>query len=134
MRGGERVVDVTVGQLGELAREAVVVLLFLGMEAEIFEQQQLAGFDRLRLRARGLADAVGRQRDRAREQLAQPFGHGLERQLRVGPALGTTEMRGEHDGGAAIESQPERGNHRAQPGVVGDGSPVEGRVEVGADE
>jgi hypothetical protein len=43
-------------------------------------------------------------------------------------------MRREDDGGAAVERESQRGNYRAQPGVVGDGAPVEGRIEVGADE
>ena len=38
MRGSERVVHVDVGQLRELLRERRIVLFFLGMEAQVFEQ------------------------------------------------------------------------------------------------
>ena len=58
MRGTERVVDVEVAQRGEFLGERGIVLLFLGMEAEVFEQQDFAG-----LRLHGFdfrPDAIGR--------------------------------------------------------------------------
>ena len=134
MGGRERVVHVALGELREAPREVVVVLLLLGVEPEILEQQQLAALQRLGLRACRVADAVRRERHRPRQQRAQALGHRRERELGVGPALGAAEVRGEHDGGAAIEGQPQRGDHRTQAGVVGDGAPLEGGVEVRADE
>ena len=41
--GAERVVDVDVAELGELAREALVVLLFFRVEAKVLEQADLPG-------------------------------------------------------------------------------------------
>ena len=43
MRRAEGVVDVDVAQRGELLRELGIVLLFLGVEAQILEQQHFAG-------------------------------------------------------------------------------------------
>src|ERR1039458_1848678 len=42
MGGAESVVDVEIGELGELLGKSFVVLFFLGVEAEVFEQQRLA--------------------------------------------------------------------------------------------
>src|SRR5271157_3468158 len=41
MGGAEGVVDVEVGERGELFRKSFVVLFFLGVKAEVFEQQRL---------------------------------------------------------------------------------------------
>ena len=43
VHGAERVVDVDVAELGELPREALVVLLFFRVEAEVLEQADLPG-------------------------------------------------------------------------------------------
>ena len=43
MRGAERVVHVDVGERGQPLREAGVVLLFLGVEAQVLEQDDAAG-------------------------------------------------------------------------------------------
>ena len=42
MRGAERVIDVEVAQGGQLLTECGVVLLFLGVEAQVLQQQDLA--------------------------------------------------------------------------------------------
>ena len=70
VRRAERVVDVDVGQRGELPGEGRIVLLFLGVEAQVLEQHHAAlagGIDR---RLRLLADAVvGELHRPAAEQL-----------------------------------------------------------------
>ena len=110
MRGGERVVDVTVCERGQLAGEAVVVGLFLGMEANVLEEHDLAGDDALRERTDLGPHAVRRQGYRLSEQHGHPFGHGAERELRITPALRTPEMRREDDAGALVERVPDRRN------------------------
>ena len=45
MGGAEGVVDVELGELGELLGKILVVLFFFGVEAEILEQQCLALFE-----------------------------------------------------------------------------------------
>ena len=44
MRRAEGIVDVEVGELGELPGEFLVVVFFFGVEAQVFEQQRLAFF------------------------------------------------------------------------------------------
>ena len=134
VRGRERIVHVAVGQLRELAREAVVVLFLLGVEAEVLQQQQIAGLQRLGVRARRLADAVGRERHRSRQEWREPLGDGLQRVLRIRPALRPAEVGGEHDGGATVEREAQGGHRRPQARVVRHRAALEGDVEVGADE
>ncbi len=43
MRRAERIVDVDIAQLGELRGEGRIVLLFFSVEAQIFEQDDVAG-------------------------------------------------------------------------------------------
>ena len=63
MGAAEGVVDVDIAEAGKLLREAWVVGLFLGMEAQVFEQQHLAGFELARHLGGDLADAIGRESD-----------------------------------------------------------------------
>ena len=74
VRGAKGVVDVDIAERGKLLREGGIVRLFLRMEAQVFEQQHLARLQRSRLRLDLRPDAVGRQRHRLAEQLAQPLG------------------------------------------------------------
>ena len=68
MRRAEGVVHVDVRQAGELRREGRVVLLLLGMEAEVLEQHHLAAAASPPTSCSVVgADAVGRQRDRPPE-------------------------------------------------------------------
>jgi len=43
MRYGKRVVDVDLRQLSQLSGKTIIVLFFLGMEPQIFQQQQVSG-------------------------------------------------------------------------------------------
>ena len=61
--GTEGVVDVDVAELGELFGEGWVVGLFGGVEAQVFEQESLAGLEVAGHLARDGADAVGREGD-----------------------------------------------------------------------
>ena len=57
VRGTERVVDVDVAQGGEFFGEGRVVLLLLGVEAEVLQQQDFAGLGQHRFHFG--ADAIG---------------------------------------------------------------------------
>jgi hypothetical protein len=59
----EGVVDVDVAERGELGGEGGVVGLLFGVEAEVFEQQGLAGFELAGHLGGDLADAVGGEGD-----------------------------------------------------------------------
>ncbi len=87
MSGAEGVVDVEFGELGELLRKMFVVLFFLGVEAEVFEQQGLAFLELERhffgfgTNALGAEANIFAARQFFVEQHAQTFGDGLEAQF-----------------------------------------------------
>ena len=105
VRGAERVVDVEVAQRGEFLGERRIVLLFLGMEAQILEQQDFAG--------RGLhgldfgPDAIGRHLYGTFSNCSRRAATGCRLISAIGLAFGTAEVRCE--------------NHRRRP--------VPGRIE-----
>ena len=95
--GPERVVDVDVGVAGERAREALVVGLLAGREAQVLEQRHRAGVQIVHDLAGAVADRLVGQGDVGAEQLRQPRRDRLQRVLLVGLALGAAEVRSEHD-------------------------------------
>ena len=91
MRRAERVVHVDVGERRQLLRERRVVLLLLGVEADVLEQHDdrppspaPAAIGRF---GAGSADAVVGEHDRAAEQLRQPRRDRLQAELRARAAL-----------------------------------------------
>ena len=140
MRAAEGIVDVDVAQRGELLGEGGIVGLFLRVEAEVLQQQGLAGFELLRHLERNVADAVGREGNVFRDvenllqQNAQagderPQAHGLDR-LALGPA----QVRAEDDLGLVAQRVLDGGKRLADASVVGDDAVFQGDVEVHADE
>ena len=63
MRRAKRIVRVEVAQGRKPARELGVVPLFLGVEPQVFEQQNVAVLERCRLLLNFAADAIGRERN-----------------------------------------------------------------------
>ncbi len=63
MRGAERVVDVHVGERGQLLAERGVVLLLALVEAQVLEHEHVAVAQRRGLRARVVAHRVGCEHD-----------------------------------------------------------------------
>ena len=71
MGGAERIVHVEIAQLGEPRRECAVVALFLRVEPDVFEQQNVP-VAQCRHRCRGrVAHAVRSERDRRSEAIRQ---------------------------------------------------------------
>ncbi len=135
MGSAERVVDVDVAELRELAREVLVVLLFASVEAQVLEERDLAVAEVVDDLSRAVADAVVREHDLAGwEELRETGADGLERQLGVALALWPPEVRREHDAPTSLERQLDRRQSRPDPRVVGDGGAVERNVEVDAHE
>ena len=136
----EGVVDVDVAEAGELFGEGGIVGLFFGMEAEVFEQEGLAGLEITGELGGDLADAVGGEGDvfvlvdDVVEEQAEAVDDGAEAHGVDGLALGTAEMGGEDDLGFVAEGVLDGGDGLADAGVVGDGAVFEGDVEVDADE
>ena len=63
MRCAESVVDVNVTQARELLRKVIVVLLFLGVKAQVLEQQYIAVTEFFYFRLSSFANTVFRKRD-----------------------------------------------------------------------
>ena len=114
MGGAERVVDVEVAAVGELAGVALVVLRLARVEARVLEH----------------VDPV------VREQLAQARRDRRHRVLRpVLLGLRAAEVRADADlRRAALEQQLQRRQRRADARVVGDRAVLQRDVEVGADQ
>ena len=100
----ERVVDVDVGIARQRRRELRVVLLLLGVEAEVLEQQRLAVPEPLDRVLRPDAERVAGHRDRA--GAAAPTGRwptGRSRSAVLDLAVGPAEVAGEDDLRALLE-------------------------------
>ena len=142
VRGAECVVDVDVGEGGELPGEAGIVGFFFGVEAEVLEQEDLARLELARHFFGDLAYAVGREGDVDAfseflvEELAEAVDDRAHGVFRIGLALGAAEVRGEDDFGGMAERVDDGGKSGDDARVVGDGLAVfgEGHVEVYADE
>ncbi len=85
VRGGERVVDVDVGEPGQLLGHDGIVLLLAGVEPGVFEHQDLAGLQLGDGFLGDRADAVVGEEDVAGEQVAQGGADRAQRQ--AGDAL-----------------------------------------------
>ena len=104
MGRAESVVDVEITKRCELLRETIVVLLFFSVDPQILEQRDLRTVVRFADGLLcGLANAVGRERHRAIQQLAQAVGERLQAELRCRLALRAAQVRRENDGRALIE-------------------------------
>src|SRR5271154_1577301 len=110
------------------------------MEAEVFEQEWLAGFEvRGHLGGDG-ADAVRAEghvfvvAEDVVEEAAEMIDDGTKAHGGDRLALGTAEVGAEDDLGSVAERVLDGGERLADAGVVGDDAVLEGDVEVDADE
>ena len=92
VRRREGVVDIGVAERGERLRECRVVGFFALVEAQIFEQRDLARLEGGNNPLRLGADAVRREIYRPPDRPAQRLDERAQRQFRVRP-LGPAEMR-----------------------------------------
>jgi len=137
VRGAEGVVHINITEPGKagakfldglrvgLLRGAVFQLylaFLLDVEAKVFKQEHVAGFERSRGVLGHGADTVLGKGHGLPEQLAQFSGHGLERKFRDTLAVRPAEMRHEHDARALLEGKLDRGQGRDNALVVGDGA------------
>ena len=110
------------------------------MEAEIFEQEGLAGFQVGGHLAGDDADAVGGEgyvriiAEDVVEHAAKVGDEGAEAHRVDGLALGAAEVRAEDDLGLVAEGVFDGGESFADAGVVGDDAVLQRDVEVDADE
>jgi hypothetical protein len=140
MRRSKSIVDVVFRQAGELLRESLVIGFFLGMKAQVFQQQRLAflelarnflGFWANTLRAKADVFAAGQL---FVEQHAQTLGHGLETHLRIGLSFRTSEMRGKNQARPMAKGILDGGQGLADTSVVHDAAVFERHVKINAHE
>ena len=145
MTGAEGVVAVDVAERGERVEVRRIVglagllfeslLVFTGIEADVFQQQHAAVDERLHLGLSVRADGVGNKRDRSAEQFGESRGDGLEAELRLRPfAFGAAEVAHQDGSATAIEDRLNGWERHADSQVVGDPVAVERHVEIDSDE
>ena len=134
----EGVVDVKLGGAEELLGEGGIVLFLLGMEADIFQEEDIARLEGGAELVGFGADAVGRELDRFAQDFGEVGGNRLEGILLLRLALGAAEVAGEDEGGALFQKKLQRGQGFLDAGVVGNlrafGGGFEGDVEIHPDE
>jgi hypothetical protein len=116
----ERVVDVDVRERRERVREAVVVGGLARVEAQVLEQQDLTGLERLGLGAGVVADDVGRDEHLTPEQVGEHRRDRRHRGRRVGRTLRPPEVGGDHHGRPLVEQVLDRRHRGPDAQVVGD--------------
>jgi hypothetical protein len=115
-------------------RKRVVVLLFLRVKAQIFEQQHVAVFKRVNFRPRRLARAVFRKRDFTPQQLREMRGDGAEAVFLHALALRPAQVRSENHARALLRSILNRRQRAAYARIVFHHALLQRHVEVNANE
>ena len=134
MAGSEGVVDVEIGEFAQLGREAGVVLLFAGVEAQVLEEEKAAFGDRVRLGDDVGAGAVLAPCDFGLRQLRELLAHRRERVLRFALPFRAAEVRGDHDERSGVAKESQRRERLLDARRVGDARAVERDVVVDAIE
>ena len=116
----EGVVDVHVGELRQGTREGRVVGGLALLEAHVLQQQHLPVVELFGERLDLLADHRRRQRDLRAGQLAQARGHRRHRQRLIAMPVRAAEMGDQHQARALAAQLFDRGQRRADAGVVGE--------------
>jgi hypothetical protein len=125
---------VDLGELCELAGEAFIIGLLLGVKAQVLQHGHLAVAQVAHDLAGAIAHAVVGQQHFHFHQLGEACGRGLEAELGLDLALGAAEVRSQKDAPASLHDRLDGGDRRADARVVGDGRAVERHVEVDAHE
>ena len=108
----EGVVDVDVGVAGERRRELRVVLLLLRVEAEVLEQQHLAGLHALDGILRAGAERVAGDRDVLPEQLGETLRDRPQAERVLDLAVGPPEVARQDHASALLEQAADRRDAR----------------------
>ena len=119
---------------GELLREILVVLLFLGVEANVLEEKGLAVLEVVDSLGGLIADAVLGDLHLLAEELRQALGAGAERVLVLRTTLGAAEVGGDPNAGTVVEKVLDGRDGSANSRVIGDGLAIQGYIQIAADE
>ena len=136
MRRAERIVHVSVGQIGQGAGKLGIVLLLALIESDVLQQQHVTVFQRVDGFLSRRSDKLAREHDVAAEQLLQTARDGAQAEglLEALPRRATAVAREDHPGAVADELV-DGGQRRADARVVGHVAVgIHRRVEVDAHE
>ncbi len=142
MGTAEGVIDIQVAKFCQLLCEGWIVLLFFRMEAQVLQQQHLAGLQHAHHFLRSLSHAVWGETDIYRlaeamsEKLTQAIDDRAQAHLGIWLSLGTAEMRSQNHFGAVTNGVFQRGQRLTNARVIHDLSAIfrERDVEVYTDE
>ena len=134
VRGPERVVHVDLGVVRELAGERRVVLLLLGVEAEVLEEEELAVAQPLHGVDRADAERVAGDRHVAAEELRQALGDRPQAEAVLDLAIGPAEVAREDHPRPVGQEVVDRRDRGTDARIVGDLAVLQRDVEVDANE
>src|SRR5207247_8247712 len=132
MRRTERVVHVQIAERGEYLRQLGIVFFLARPEASVLDERDTAA--RQPARRGDARGGIGNELDGRAEQLLEIGDDLLQRVLRVGAALGPSQMRQQDDARAFVPQVLDRGQRGTQARVIGDLAVFERDVEVDAYE
>ena len=93
MRRAKSVVDIEVGKGGQFFRKGDIVGRFLGMEAHVFQQQNVARREGRHLFFSIFADHISGELHLPAQQFAEAGGHRFHREFFLRAILGASQMR-----------------------------------------
>src|SRR5262249_30829288 len=135
MRGAKSVANKkAIAKCGELFGKSLVVLLFLGMETNVFEDQHFPIAKSFALALRTRTHAIKRESHWLAEKLFQLLGSRTQRILRIGPALGASKSRSKNEAPTFLNGEAKCGERFADARVIRDDGILERDVEVNAKE
>lgn len=111
-----------------------IVLGLCRVEPHVLEKHHLAVGQSVDDALHLFADAIGRHLTVLAQQLSEPGCHGGEGKLVLRPVFRPAQVGRQCDSRALAQEVLDRGDRRADPGVVGDFVAVKGNVEVASYE
>ena len=135
MRGAEGITnEKAVAECSELLGKSFVVFFFLGMEADIFKNENFTVAQGFALAFGTGADTIERKSHGIAEKFLQFFCCRRQGIFQIGAAFGTAKMRSENETRTVLNRKAQCRKRFADAGVVGDHAVLERNVEVHADE
>lgn len=134
VRGAEGVVDVKLGQIGQLAGKRGIVFCLFRVEAHVFQKRDLAVLQRGGHSFGVLAHNVGAQADRPAHKLRKTPGNRRHRILRFKTALGPPQMGAQNHAGPAADQIADRGQALGDTPVVLYNPILDRHIEITADQ
>ena len=120
VRNAESIVHSDIGQRGKTLGENRIVFLFFRVETQVFQHQNLAGFQVFCRCFRYRSHTVGRKFYFAAKQCGQMFGYRRERELGRRPPLGAAKVGRQNERSALVQKVLQRRQGCAYAGIVGD--------------